>query len=50
MSVGVALKVAALLDLRPEEPVFSSLYHQAATNEEREFWQQVHLVYCGERD
>lgn len=38
MSVGVALKVARALDIDPEGPVFSTLYNQATTPEEKDFW------------
>lgn len=38
MSVAVALKVAKALDIDPTEPVISTLYAQAGTDEERSFW------------
>ena len=50
MSVGVALKIAAALELDPAEPVCATMYHQSATEEEREFWQHMYLVFCEKRD
>jgi predicted transcriptional regulator len=41
MSVAVALKVARALDIDPAEPVFCTLYAQAQSNEEKEFWKEV---------
>lgn len=38
MSVGIALKVARLLKIDPTGPVISTMYHQAGTEEERDFW------------
>lgn len=38
MSVAVALKVAHALDIEPAGPVFSTMYFQATTKEEKEFW------------
>jgi hypothetical protein len=45
MSVAVALKVARVLDIDPTGPVFSTMYHQAGTDEEREFWLRLHGRY-----
>lgn len=48
MSVGVALKVAAALDIEPTGPVFSTLYHQASTDAERAFWLFCYTSWCTE--
>jgi predicted transcriptional regulator len=45
MSVAVALKVARALKIDPADPVFSTMYAQAATDEEREFWRQMLETY-----
>lgn len=50
MSVAVALKVADLLGIDPAEPVFASLYHQAATQQEREFWTRLQTIFSSKRD
>lgn len=40
MSVLVALKVAAALTIHPMGPVSATLYAQAKTAEEKNFWEQ----------
>lgn len=48
MSVAVALKVAQVLNIEPTGPVFSTLYHQALTEEERAFWLECWKRWVGE--
>lgn len=40
MSVLVALKLSKVLDLHPMGPVAATMYAQAKTQEERDFWQE----------
>jgi transcriptional regulator with XRE-family HTH domain len=48
MSVGVALKVARLLQIDPTGPVLSTMYHQAGTEEERAFWLECYRTWATE--
>lgn len=38
MSVLVAVKMAELLDMTPMETISATMYHQAKTEEEKDFW------------
>lgn len=42
MSVLVALKIAADLEIPPLEPVAATLCAQARTEQERQFWREVY--------
>lgn len=42
MSVLVALKVAEILKIKPLETVAATLHAQAASEKEKDFWQQVY--------
>jgi predicted transcriptional regulator len=48
MSVGVALKVAALLRIDATGPVLSTMYHQAGTEEEQAFWLECYQRWVTE--
>lgn len=44
MSVSVALRVATALAIEATGPVFSTMYHQAVTEDEKAFW-----LWCYEK-
>lgn len=45
MSVLIAIKLAKILQIDPMETVAATLHAQAATEEEREFWQKIYDTY-----